>query len=127
MHENIHRVMALILKVIFNKKIWSIKRFVYLSRTMHLSDAKIHDKNVIKSSYNFIIPECTIPEVLVPKFQEYKNFTAVVSLNIFLILDPIRSNIKKKLFSVFLDQLPKTLFKYFQNMHIKIAMYANFI
>lgn len=74
-------MMGLIRKTIPNK-ILEVQRYFCASRMLlHLTDADKHDTNVIKSDQNFVIPGYNIPEVLVPKFQDYQNYTAVVSFS----------------------------------------------
>lgn len=49
-------------------------------RALHLTAVEVNDKFVLKSDVgNVDIPHVTIPEVIEPKLDLYKNYTAVVS------------------------------------------------
>lgn len=73
------RIMSMIRKLIANKVLVKVQKCFGSSRTLHLTAAELDDRNVIKSDGEVVIPDLTIPEIIVPKLEAYKNYTAVVS------------------------------------------------
>lgn len=72
--------MSVIRKFFVKKDLVKVQKLFDISRALHLTAAEINDKNVIKSDADHVhIPNVTLPEVIEPKFELYKNFTAVVS------------------------------------------------
>lgn len=72
--------MSVIRKIFVKKDLVKVQKLFDISKALHLTAAEINDKNVIKSDAGHVdIPNVTLPEVIEPKFELYKNYTAVVS------------------------------------------------
>lgn len=70
--------MSAVRKFFVNKNL--VGQHKNLRKRLHLTATEVNDKFVLKSDVgNVQIPNVTIPEVIEPKLDLYKNYTAVVS------------------------------------------------
>lgn len=74
-------IMSVVRKVVLNKNLVKVHKFFGIIRNVHLTAAEANDPFIIKCTAEDVeIPNITIPEIIIPKFEAYKNFTAVVSV-----------------------------------------------
>lgn len=77
-------------KILLSKDVIKLTHIFGKSRPLHLTYAENSDPFVVRSSEEIVIPDVTISEVILPKFEVFKRYTAVVSnkiifkLNIFM-------------------------------------------
>lgn len=65
-------------KVFLKENLVEVRKCVGVLRSHYLTVSEVNNKNVLKSSEKIVSPNLSLPEIVVPKFEAYKSYTAMV-------------------------------------------------
>lgn len=65
-------------KVALKKKLVEAQKCICVLWNHYSTGAEVNDKNVLKSSDKIVLPDVSLPEIIMPKFEDYSSYTATV-------------------------------------------------